>query len=566
MKFLTILLLVLSPLFGTITTINKEELKSSLYSFKNTFMSKKYFINYYKYNEYEPLWISEDGSFTNLKKELISQIENDFLFKNNLNKFKNYNKFKELINNLNYEDDDYKQKLLEIDFLLSDIYHQYMTYLQKGAINWKDFKQKLKEIEEEKDIQLAWDKYTSRKNFRKLLYKAKKENSLENIISKVDSSYYQYNKLKESLKTYESKFLNKDFTKLNSKKTLRKDDVSQNVLLLKQRLIEEEYLKEVPCTNFFKNEKEINCNEYFDEDLTEAVKLFQKDHGLYADGLVGKKTIKTLNISANKKIAKIKLNLERMRWMPRTLGEKHLIVNIPNYKLHLYENGELSFKTNIVVGEKKYPSPIFSNRIKFIVLNPYWRIPQSIVKKEIIPKILKNPNYLEGKGIRVHESWEEDSMTYDLKQIDWSYYTKKSKEEDLDLPLKFIQIPNNKNPLGRIKFMFPNKYSVYLHDSPAKNLFNRSKRAFSHGCIRVQEPKKLLKKIYSYEENLDFTKAKETLKDINKEKVDLENKIPVHLVYLTSWVNEDNRIQFREDIYNYDSIQLSIFKKNKFKL
>jgi murein L,D-transpeptidase YcbB/YkuD len=194
--------------------------------------------------------------------------------------------------------------------------------------------------------------------------------------------------------------------------------------------------------------------------------------------------------------------------------------------------------------------------ISAIVLNPYWRIPQRIVKREIIPKLINDPLYLSDRDIRVHENWSHKSEIVDTSEIDWNLYL------DSDLignstvaPMRFIQIPSNKNPLGRMKFMFPNKYSVYLHDTPFKRLFKYRKRAYSHGCIRLERPNDLLKTIAQEDRKVDYTIAKEILSDIEKTDMDLSKKIPVHIVYLTSWIDDDGKIQFRDDVYRYDRMQ-----------
>ncbi len=269
-----------------------------------------------------------------------------------------------------------------------------------------------------------------------------------------------------------------------------------------------------------------------------------------------------LNIPIEKKIKKMRINLERMRWMPRSLGEKYLIVNIPDYKLKMYNNGEKKLDMAVVVGEYKNPTPIFSHKMSSIVLNPYWRIPQRIVKREIIPKLAEDPNYLTDRDIKVFENWSHKSMEFDMSSVDWSMYL----DNDLigntqQAPMRFIQIPSNQNPLGRMKFMFPNRYSVYLHDTPYKKLFKNNKRAYSHGCIRLSRPHDLLKTIAEEDSRVDYTKAKEILTDIEKTDLDLTKKIPVHIVYLTSWIDDNGKVQFRDDVYRYDKMQGNLLYK-----
>ena len=271
---------------------------------------------------------------------------------------------------------------------------------------------------------------------------------------------------------------------------------------------------------------------------------------------MGSLTQKFLNMSANEKIEQIRINLERMRFLPRDLGEKYLIVNIPEFKLKLIEDHTVKLSMNVVVGESKHPTPIFSDNMSYIVLNPKWNIPESITKKEIIPKLIKDPNYLASKGIDIYSSWHPESEKMNTQDIIDAFIL-----EDLDsMPnFRLTQSPSSENPLGRMKFIFPNKHAVYMHDTPAKSLFSNARRAYSHGCIRLSKPQELLNIIASEDKSLDLGKIDSILKETNEKSIGLSKKIPVQLVYLTSWVDEEGQLQFREDVYNYDKIQKSLY-------
>lgn len=511
--------------------------------------------NYYKYNNYQTLWVNKNG-IKDISLQLIYKISEDKLLHKDANKLFNINKALRLYDQASYNSVYKIKNLIKLDILLTTMYHQYMSYLAKGIINWDDFKNELTKLANEKEILAAWEQYGTKKSYRKLLYKSLKINDLSISFKAVDITFPKARKLMEAISFHEEILREGDFIKIPETENLMLGDKSVFVKLLRNRLEQSNEIEKKTCPKYS------YCLDEYDLDMRKAVKVFQKNHGLNPDGIVGKYTRRALNVSAKDKIRTIKLNLERMRWLPRTLGDKYILVNIPEYKLKVYDDNKIKFNTKIVVGKKTHPTPVFSNKMSYIVLNPYWRIPERIVKREIIPKLIKNPNYLDGKGIKIHESWEESSNHFDLKTIDWTYYVQKENEnENLKIPVKFIQEPSNKNPLGKVKFMFPNKYSVYLHDTPSKNYFDLRKRAYSHGCIRVKNPQELLKNIAFSDENVDLTKAKEVLSDIQKEKIDLEKKLPVHIIYLTSWVNEDNKVQFREDIYGYDEMQYKIIEK-----
>jgi murein L,D-transpeptidase YcbB/YkuD len=243
-----------------------------------------------------------------------------------------------------------------------------------------------------------------------------------------------------------------------------------------------------------------------------------------------------------------------MRWLPRDLGEKYLIVNIPEYRLRMYDNNDIKLNMAVIVGDVKFPTPIFSDKMSYVVLNPNWNIPESIAKKELIPKLLKDPNYLANNGIDIYAGWNGAVEKVDSKEVLDSAIL----QDETNLQtFRFSQNSSKANPLGKMKFMFPNKHSVYIHDTPAKNLFINNRRAYSHGCIRLSKPEELLSTIASEDKNLNIEKANEILANIEiKEKtISLDKKIPIHIVYLTSWVDENGVLQFREDIYNFDRMQ-----------
>ncbi|QDF29276.1 L,D-transpeptidase family protein [Halarcobacter anaerophilus] len=540
---------------------------------------------YYKKHGFKTFFV-EKKSIKPLAFNLLNKIENDEVLKPNIKNFFNldniHTQIKKVQNNPSLEN------LINFDFLFVSIYHKYMTLLSKGSIDWEIFKEELEKLKENSNINTNWEKYDARKNIRKLLYKAVKKDDIYSAINEVNYSFPKAKELEKKIKEYEKIAKSGGYIKIpREKRVLKKGQYSSEIQLLRKRLLQSNYIKADNCIKeeefIFSDETPVkvkidkntasinindnlqkNCDKYYDEELYEAIKEFQKDNGLTQDGVIGKKTIKALNIPIEEKIKKMRLNLERMRWMPRNLGEKYIVVNIPAFNMKMYEEDKKILQMRVIVGEKKHPTPIFSHRMSEIILNPYWRIPQSIVKKEVIPNLVKNPNYLKDEDINVHENWDYESIQYDTTGIDWSIFLNNDLiGDDKEAPMRFIQIPGNKNPLGRIKFLFPNKYSVYLHDTPAKYLFSQKNRAFSHGCIRLSKPHELLKAISKEENKIDFENSEKILEGKNRTDIDLERKIPVHIVYLTAWVNDENRVQFRDDIYDYDKIQEKIlFDRN----
>jgi len=587
---------------------NSTKTVKELLSYKkipNSFLSKTSIRNYYKNFDNQLIW-SDINGIKDISLSLLETIKKDPVLKPNVKKAFNLDRILKELKSLEKTNDSYMESMAKIDFMLTSIYDKYMSYLSKGYINWKGFKRELRKLDQKEEILADWEKFNVNKNSAKLLKTAILENDLSVAFNEVNYTYPKAKELANTILEFEKLASEGGYIKLPKFKVLKVGDSSSIVKILRERLLQSKDLKVNTCDmqttitpdtiSQVKRDVQLdegnipyqmetslvdNC-EIYDEDLKEAVMSFQKSHGLLADGIIGSTTRKYLNISVESKILKMRLNLERMRWLPRALGEKYLLVNIPDFRLKMYENNEVKLDMKTVVGTRKNPTPIFSNKMSYIVLNPYWRIPPRIVKREIIPKLIKNPSYLHGKDIKLFESWDHTSTEFDLDSIDWSLYdenrvattnltTTMIDGEEVQIEeviepqkgptMRFIQMPSDRNPLGRMKFMFPNKYAVYLHDTPAKRYFNYTKRALSHGCIRLESPKELLKVIASEDNNFDFTKASSILEDVEKTQIGLKKKIPVHMVYLTSWVDENNNIQFRDDIYRYDRIQKRLMYK-----
>lgn len=287
-------------------------------------------------------------------------------------------------------------------------------------------------------------------------------------------------------------------------------------------------------------------SDLLDESLTLAISRFQLRHGLKADGILGKQTIREINTPISYRIKQLELNLERARQLPELSEGRHLVVNIPDYSLYLVNNGERVYESRVVVGKTKHKTPVLTSELTQIVLNPYWNIPKSISNNEILPKVLLDPDYLNKNNMKVLSTINNQSQIINPETIDWTNI------DFYKAPLRIRQDPGVKNSLGKVKFIFPNNYSVYLHDTPSRKLFKRDRRAFSHGCIRLEDPIGLAKILLStsnqasdHVDNLIQRKKRKTLK--------FAQPIPIHITYMTAWVNEQGIVNFRPDIYKRDS-------------
>lgn len=285
--------------------------------------------------------------------------------------------------------------------------------------------------------------------------------------------------------------------------------------------------------------------EVFDSKLKKAVIQFQSRHGLTKSGIVDEKTLAALNTPITQRIDQVKANLERWRWFPTTLESTHILVNVPEYRLHMSLEGNDIFTMDVVVGKYRHMTPIFSETMKFMEFAPTWTVPASITNEELLPLEAKRPGYLLNEEIDFYRR-----TATGLQRVPRSEVTP---EQMAMRPFPFVlrQRAGDKNVLGKVKFLMPNKHAIYLHDTKAKKLFGETHRAFSHGCIRLSNPDLMahvLLQLDGYDQSAvhDFMALEETTR------VNMNDPIPVHLAYFTAWLGDDGVMNFREDIYRQD--------------
>ncbi len=284
----------------------------------------------------------------------------------------------------------------------------------------------------------------------------------------------------------------------------------------------------------------------FDEAVESAVKRFQRRHGLRADGVVGQATRSALNVPVEKRIEQIEINMERCRWLPKELGPRYVLINTAAFDLRIVEDGIARWTSRVIVGRDYRRTPVFSDEMTYIVFNPYWHVPPTIALKDILPSVRKDPTYLGRKGIKVIMGWGTETRETDPGTIDWSSVGTSG------LKYRFRQDPGPENSLGQIKFMFPNKFHIYLHDTPAKELFEKPERAFSSGCIRVEKPLELAEYLLRGSPQWNRGRILDILKTSKELTVPMPEPIPVHLLYWTASVDEEGLVNFRQDVYQRD--------------
>lgn len=286
-------------------------------------------------------------------------------------------------------------------------------------------------------------------------------------------------------------------------------------------------------------------------ELVAAVEAFQRRHGLTPDGIVGAATTAALNESADARVQRIRANLERWRWLPQALGEPHIEVNIPAFTLALMEAGRPAFEAETIVGRTYRQTPLFSGRMTYLVLNPYWEVPPSLARQDLLPKIKADPGFLDRMGMEVLQGWGTDERRIDPARVDWAAVSAAG------MRFRLRQAPGPQNALGRVKFMFPNRHNVYIHDTPSRELFARSRRDFSSGCIRTSRPLELAARLLAPNGGWPLERLQELAAGGGRTlTVPLERPVDVHLLYWTAWQPEAGGTQFRDDIYRRDQALL----------
>lgn len=368
------------------------------------------------------------------------------------------------------------------------------------------------------------DGYVKRKEMERFVPR-KKEDALylaDSLLTKKhkDDKYFEdvnasYRALKQQLGTYYQIVKNGGWPTIPAaKKSYKKGVAAPEIAVMKRRL---QVSGDMPGGD---------TSQVFNDSLELGVKSFQLRHGYTPDGVVTAALVKDMNIPAATRLQQILINMDRMRWMPAKPSGKLILVNIPEFVLHVMEGTNKVFDMNVVVGKEGHNTVMFTGDLNQVVFSPYWNVPPSIVKNEILPAMNRNPNYLASQNMEITGN-------------------------EGGLPV-VRQLPGPKNSLGKVKFLFPNSFNIYFHDTPAKALFEKDKRAYSHGCIRLAEPEKMAQ--YLLANNPEWTPEKiaEAMNSGKEKFVKLKDPVPVFISYHTAWVDEAGRMNFREDIYNHD--------------
>lgn len=398
--------------------------------------------------------------------------------------------------------------LADLDLLLSDAFLAFGAHLRTGRVNPHTIY---------RDCALKRDDTDLAAVLEEALADDKGDGQIRSTLASLPPPHRGYKLLREALARYRQIAARGGSVPVPSGPTLRTGDQEERVTILRQRLAE------AATSDAAAPLADPESPDLFDAPLEEAVRGFQQRHGLEDDGAVGPATLAELNQAAEDHVRQIEVNLERWRWVPRDLGERHVLVNIAAFRLEAVDEGRTSLEMRVIVGKPYTRTPMFSSAMESVVLNPSWYVPRNIAVNEILPKVRKDPSYL------ARNNYEMLSGS------------------------RIRQKPGPQNALGRIKFLFPNRFSVYLHDTPSRTLFNQTVRTFSHGCIRIEKPFDLA--VWALRDEPRWTpEAIRAGIDAGGERtVALSRKIPVHVAYWTAWVGDDGTLRLGRDVYQRDA-------------
>lgn len=366
------------------------------------------------------------------------------------------------------------------------------------------------------------------------------QGAIDTELSALEPVHPQYKSLKKQLSSYRTLLEQGGWLAIRDGDAIELGDRDARVPLLRARLAKEGYHSYVASSQNEENAAtDINV---MDVGLTEALKGFQKRHGLEADGVVGGNTLEALNESPESKIDRIADTMYRWR-IQGNMGKRYIWANIPSYTAEGWNEATREIRMKTIVGKVRFATPEFSDRVEYVVANPKWFVPISITRRQKLPKMRKDPTYAERYNYTVSD--RKTGEIIDPLTVDWT-------EKGVARKYRFVQGPGDGNALGEMKIIFPNQYSIYLHGTPGKHLFDRAERAFSSGCVRLEDPVAMAKWIAKGDDGVSRAEIAKAVEEGEREKFLLDEKLPVHITYFTVTANDDGSLNFWRDIYDRD--------------
>lgn len=545
LRFLTLLfflLLIQNPLQAQ--ALSLKNIAANIQKSLDTHLkgqNKPIVQNIYAEAQHKPLWI---GKQNQEKASQLIQALNDPLFnyKNKAFDQKSIRRLFFLLDNNQIDQSKKAAVYARLDLMLTNSMVRLVRFIVQGDVEWSLVQEKLAALEQSDDIKSRWEMSSKEFPDQKELISAIVNGGIYNYLTTLIPMEERYRELITLLKNY--RVMDK-FPKIKySNNPLKMGNSSSRVKEIKKRLqISGDYPKNA------------SIDRKFDETLRGAVITYQKRYLLKVNGMVDKTMTYYLNQPAKNNIQAIITNLDKTKLYPKKFEEEYVEVNIPDFNLRYYKDQEKVMKKGIVVGRIDRPTPLFSDAIGYMVLNPTWTITDNLIKRDLIPVLRENPKYLKENNIHTFRGNREINVTQEMLDP-----YEKSEEP---VPYRFVQFPGEMNALGRVKFMFPNKYAVYLHDTDNKSLLSRRYKIYSSGCMRLEKPFELVDTLLEHtRKSYSKSKIDEILESNKPTTIGLKKRIPIHIIYFTVY-QEDGLAYFKNDIYLYDKIIQESVEGNK---
>ena len=530
MKYLLLLSIMLSTLYST-------QLDNRLRSIVNS----------------EPQQLSENSSERSIIRQLYNLNQNRPLW---IGHARNLNILKETLQDpyFNYRDKDLHQSQIEqytyllndqmdlnahandlatLDILLTRAYVELVDFIVHSDTDWDKVQEKVNGLKAEKDITANWEMVRKSSPSASRLFTAITSENIHNFLKSITPQHKQHQDLIDALNFYRSL---PPLKRIKYGKDLKFGDQYPYIIDVKRRLI---ITGDLPNKN--------NLSDIFDRELKNALYSYKDRFKLTHNGTIDKITVFYLNKPMKNLIQNILTNLDILKVFPNKFPSEYIKVNLPDFTMDYIKNGESVLHMNAVVGRDVRPTPIFSSYMKYIVLNPTWNIPDNLVRRDLIPALTEHPDYLKEHNMHAFKGWDTKKEIKNFTVDKLLPY-----QEGGSIPYRFVQYPGDDNALGRVKFMFPNKYSVYLHDTDNKSLFSRRYRVYSSGCMRLEKPFELLEVLKSHLKSSDIRNIDKYRGTLKTKTLNLTRKIPVHTTYFSVF-KRNGLTHFRKDVYEYDN-------------
>lgn len=477
------------------------------------------------YEQSDSPWINSRGNTTSNVTQLVRQIEQSLF--HGLNP-ENYQlskilELQEVLKSRSMSARDRQRALSQLESTLDNAYYKLADHIGSSLVEGRDVQTYVFRSSPEPELNTMY------KNL------ASGEQTIDKVFDTIAPTHNDYTRLQDALRDLiHEKNAGLGRTHVPAGSTVSVGEDHETVRAAKLRLLE---------TGDYTGSSGIHST--YDASFEEAVIAFQNRHHISPTGDIDKETVQAMNRSVNEDITQIVVSLERWRWMPRELGEQRVMANVPDFRVRMFNGEQKIADMAAVVGKRKHRTPLFSETIKHVVAAPTWTVPESITNKELVPLERKDPGYLERNNYELLRWNGKRRIRVPFSEVPASDYNKKR------FPYTIRQRAGSNNALGDVKILMPNKYAIYFHDTQAKNLFGREERAFSHGCVRLHEPQRLASLIMQVDGESQ-SKTESFLKSKKTKQYNLDNPIDSHIVYFTTFVDEDGKLNFRNDVYRYD--------------